>query len=377
MESKDVAKTKLLSHAALEDLRIRVQKRYLSNALDRKPMIINTFLGSYEALRGDILRVFPNAEPSISLTRLRKFFYYTNPALCATEQLERGSFGKDFLEALERYAGESTVSIPVGNQKRWWMLGTLFIVGAIIISIFLSCPETPKAWREEFHDVSIKGLQKRGWEFMDFDSTWFNKQLWRDSMLTLWTLPGDYWVKEREKRQITNMVVRKIEGDCFTITIKIDSFSQNQVSQQVDIFLLDENLSRETNLRFGFGFEKPTLMSLGRYNVMVVSQEKGEVQPPKGQILKVVKSKQDLHFNQTIWLKLSVQSNKVLSSVKSSFSWYPWNGSEEPTTIRFKPAFIGIGAFQGWTLDDGTPKGADTIPVFIDYLIFEPCTNTK
>ena len=65
-----------------------------------------TYLGAYEDLRTHILfkcSDVPGAEASISLHRLRKLFYYTDPAYCPVDKLEPLSFGDDFISLLSRF----------------------------------------------------------------------------------------------------------------------------------------------------------------------------------------------------------------------------------------------------------------------------------
>jgi hypothetical protein len=100
-----MAKIKELDAAELDCLRSRVRARFETRC-PGEVLKETTFKGAYDDLRADILRAVPDVELSLSTQRLRKLFYYTNPAVCAARQLEPPSFGKDFLEAIERYVGE-------------------------------------------------------------------------------------------------------------------------------------------------------------------------------------------------------------------------------------------------------------------------------
>lgn len=377
MESRGIAKTRLLSERELMNLRERVQKRFLSREPSRSPILSNTFLGSYDGLREDILQVVPGAELSVSPTRLRKLFHYTNPEVCSEEHLERASFGKDFLEILERYVVVAEeMPKPKGVQrqnfrKRWGVLGVLMVATLLATAPLIFSPNS-KPWLEDFKSLDVDSLKDRGWEIRHFDSKWFSRQLRDGKMLTLWTLPGDYWVKEGEPRQITNMLVRRVEGDCFSVTMKICDFHPSQVSQQIALFLFDEHQNPKNWVRLGFEYLPSS--NRGIYQITKTHSLDGEIVALGAMHAEQV-SDTSTNRTQNIWLKISVVDKIYQPSHKIAYDWMPIVPSDIAVPINFKPSFVGIGAYQGWTLDDGTPKGADTIPAFVEHLIFEPCNQ--
>lgn len=367
MESKDVAKTKLLSDAALEDLRIRVQKRYLSNALDRKPMIINTFLGSYEALRGDILRVFPNAEPSISLTRLRKFFYYTNPALCATEQLERGSFGKDFLEVLEHYVAQPEAQPTHRSPKKWWMLVGAFCLLCVMGATWCFNPQEIRDFEEYFEDTSLDGLKKNGWEIADFDSSlWFPQN--RSGMLTLRTSRGDYWFTPPDTPVIHNLLFKKLpECPCFKLTFKIRDFRPNENFQQVGVVFLNDRKERNHNIRV------TTAVGGVSHKLQVIKREHGQAYE-LSQPLRNIETDPPID---SIWVVVEKRDNEFEFFYNLRNEYGPFT-SFAKMTFDFEPAYIGIGAFNGIRQYDFGPfNTSSSIPAYVDYLKFACCEGLK
>lgn len=48
----------------------------------------------------------------MTTNRLRKLFYYTDPAICDPDKLERSSFVDDFIQALLQYVASG----PVGRR---------------------------------------------------------------------------------------------------------------------------------------------------------------------------------------------------------------------------------------------------------------------
>lgn len=367
MESNGVAKTKILSVAELENLRLRVQKRYLSNGLNRKPMIINTFLGSYEGLRGDILRIFPNAEPSVSLTRLRKFFYYTDPAICSPEQLERGSFGKDFLEVLERYIALSEVQPAHKSRKKWWMLiGGFCLLLALARNWCLSIPEM-RDFEEHFDDTSLEGLKKNDWEFSDFDSSlWFPQN--RRGLLTLRTSRGDYWFTPPDTPVIHNLLVKKLpDCSCFKLTFKISEFHPNENFQQIGVIFLNETRDRDHNIRVttAVGGASQKLQVIKRDHALAYEQSfilRNIDTDPVLDSLWIVVEKRDKEFE--FFYNLRNEYGPFASFAKMSFD--------------FEPAYIGLGAFNGIRQHDFGPLNtASSIPAYVDYVKFACCDGLK
>lgn len=69
----------------------------------------------------------------------------------------------------------------------------------------------------------------------------------------------------------------------------------------------------------------------------------------------------------TVYLRLALRGKKCAVYYKTGFSWNEYN---LVTTIDldFNPVYIGLAAFQGWSRDDYSPKGADAIPAFFDWM---------
>ena len=98
-----MAKTRLLSEKELIFYRTEVLSQFKRRHPENGIVNISTYREAYEELRHDILQRLPEKALSVSLNRLRKLFYYTNPKICRASQLQNPSFGKDFLEVLDQY----------------------------------------------------------------------------------------------------------------------------------------------------------------------------------------------------------------------------------------------------------------------------------
>ena len=250
--------------------------------------------------------------------------------------------------------------------KTWGLVLLLALIGAALV--FQKSCMPPRDFVEEWPRTDPAYLASQGWQVLAPDQKWLSNQPVQDSgAFTLWTLPGDNWVKPGEKLQITNMLVHKVAGQDFEVIAGLRYFYPNQVtSQNFSLFLLDEKLDLENCIRQSIflgnepnvpqrviwaellDFERGRPTSMG-YNPFV------EVQPG------IFNS-----FKQ-MTLRLTVKGNTV-SADERPISWAAWYFVPNKITIAFKPAYIGIAAFQGWTKENGAPINAEIIPAQIDFV---------
>lgn len=136
-----MTKVKTLTQDHLNFLRTHVRMVFESRC-PGEVLKETTFKGAYDDLRDDIIKEVSDMAPSVSTQRLRKLFYYTNPAVCPEKQLETPAFGKDFLDAIECYAkagyeiphsaetivlipesllpAENAITISQGSERRFY-----------------------------------------------------------------------------------------------------------------------------------------------------------------------------------------------------------------------------------------------------------------
>ena len=381
-----ISKTRLLSSSEASSLRGWVKACFAQRHPERKPVEPKTYLGAYEELRDDILAIVPEANSSISLNRLRKLFYYTDPEACTPEKMEAPSFGKDFLEALEQYADcqKEKENLPVRRltgAKKKLGIGLLILLLTAVCSwmVFSFYFTTGEPWREDFNDVSLEGLQSRGWEALDCDPTYFIRQT-QPGMLTVYTLPGDFWVKPNEERKITNLIVKPIGPRNVVITCKIVGFYPNQPHQQIAILLLKEKNIRVPHLRVGYGFgtssgqntKEGQRILLGTLELAAVQINVHEEVFTGLSVDKKLYADENMSaYPDTIFLRVEIEGRKCRLFRKYNYEWNVFDRFKE-VELSFAPALVGIGAFQGWTNDDGTPMGAEVIPGYIDWLEVRP-----
>lgn len=364
-------------------LRKLVRDRFLQSPFNGSGFRVTQYKKSYQPLADNIHRSVAGVEASVTTYRLRKFFYYTDPDVCDESKLEKPSFGDDFIEALLKYIEEVPVGIPPKStfryRKRLWQVSTLLLCSVITVAGWRWMTEPPKYWEESFDDVSIKGLKSRGFKFLDYDSAAFSRQM-KPGQLTLFTYPGDYWVKwdSGEVPVIKNMLVKRLEcNHCVLSTEITKNFNPSQNWQQAGVFLFGPEIDPKNNVRITFCYDEgrgyESLLH-GIYakkvqKIMVVLLRNG-LPEEKTQVVRLPEVEIDL---QELYLFVNIDRRKIMISFRYGNTW---NALHQDSNIEmelpFVPAYVGLGAFQGFTDERGKPLGADTIPVFFDYLKVEP-----
>lgn len=235
--------------ARLQEL---VKNRFLQSPFNAAGFRVSQHKDSYRHLADDIIRVVPGTEASVTTNRLRKLFYYTNPEICEESKLQKPSFGDDFIQALFKYIKEEPQSQPIIPKlrqfsRKWLWRGAALL---LLLTIFITpwqWLDQPKYWEENFDDVSLEGLKSRGWEILDYDPRAFSKQK-KPGCLTLYTYPGDYWVKENETPIIKNLLVKQLCFDHCIITTRLLGFNPYQNAQQAGIFLFGPDIDKKITL---------------------------------------------------------------------------------------------------------------------------------
>jgi len=164
-------KTKTLNPNQLEFLRSQLITKFKVRH-PNEDLVLKTYAPAYDDLRNDIIKVIPSKEGSVSLGRLRKLFYYTNPDLCPIKQLETPSFGKDFLEVLEKYIAEegkviTTTAPSVQNSteiKNLRQVAKKLIWAVAVLSLIWLNPITVKNY---LLDWCVGGRYDYYWEMCD------------------------------------------------------------------------------------------------------------------------------------------------------------------------------------------------------------------
>lgn len=391
-----MARTLNLTNEQLDDLRKKVRAKFETEN-NGQPLKPSTYKEGYEDLRADILQFIPDSEASISLNRLRKLFYYTDPNICPASQFKNPVFGRDFLKVLEKYhtvleERKSEVELIYEQRtlrslkttsalkKTWkkWRLGaiSLLILFTSLLLLVFTTEKQPESFEEKFDHVSLFDLEKNGWEIWDLESVYLNKQR-QQGYLTLYTLNGDYWVKPDEQRFIKNLLVRALDCDCCVIKTKLNSFHPDENWQQAGLFIMAKDDPQFNHFRLTVSFNEyyvPLYDSIANeLKIHALVQEQGIIAQAFNDPFCFPEKLHPYQCLDSLQMKITISNGLAQYQLKFHEDWKPFLAIKEAFPLPFKPYYVGLGAFQGQTDEYGDSLCAENIPVNFDFLTVEPC----
>lgn len=258
------------------------------------------------------------------------------------------------------------------SKGRYPLIFISLIVVLIIFFYILYIVQKPNYFRDEFSGL-VNGMKlSNNWLTIFKDSTWFNKQK-SNEHLTLYTLPGGFWVKNYENPIVRNTLLTKIEDRDFEINIKIDSFIPYEKYQQVGIILSNDLITFDNIVIFNLDFTLQNNEILkcaeGKIGVALTHVYQHNGVQYGSWILNNLEDyntyKSRIHH---VWLKIIYrrENRKIFAfaKVEDEFKEYFKIGQTEGL---FSPKFAGISAYQGLTDDFGNALNAEIDPVLIDY----------
>lgn len=378
---------KELTPLEANQLRERIRKRFLGSPFNGAGFRVSQYKKSYQPLADDILQAVGDKTSAASVTtnRLRKLFYYTDPAICDPDKLERPSFGDDFVQALFRYieseSGDGTrISASSKTARRWLGPAGVILLLVLLAACWVWMENWPVYWEEPFDDVRPAGLRSRGFELIDYDSVAFGRQP-QPGCLTLYTYPGDYWTDpdRNEKPFIKNLVVKRLGSEqCVVSAGLTNHFNPFMNWQQAGIFLLGPTLDRRNCLRItfvydfslgnSFQYKDYTAHSTWKYQTVLMQNGVPYEQPP---VFMGSPELIPLAAKRTAF-SIRIDHRKVQVSYLAGPDGLVFQNQVQEIELPFQPAYVGLAAFQGFTDTKGQPLNADTIPACFDYLKTEP-----
>jgi hypothetical protein len=266
-------------------------------------------------------------------------------------------------------------------KKRFFLLVAITAIIIIFSIIILQKKKSPSdSYIENFSSNSEDSLIEHGWIIKSVDSLWWKRRNEKPGHLTLFTLTGDNWKTEENKAHISNLVMRKIHSECFTVEIHLTEFMPRQNWQQAGILLSEDStlggkmvrLSISYNDFFG-GYERSPEIIIQA----VSSSENGNQSKPEEiahfVLFNVEQDKLALVEKnlRTSALKIEKMGGHFrflfTSGPMESFAFKEITGKDIP----IHPRYIGLFAIQGWT------DGSDYMPAYFDSFVFSSISCAK
>ncbi len=143
------------------------------------------------------------------------------------------------------------------KSKKKIPLSAILVPSAIVIvALFFifQRKEQTKELTEDFHSVSEDSLLSHGWFVQSEQKEYWNRRGEKSGHLTLFTLKGDNWPDSITIPGIRNLLLRKINSDCFTIEVRLSDFIPRQNWQQAGLLLLEDTNFFGKSMRVSFAY---------------------------------------------------------------------------------------------------------------------------
>lgn len=407
-----MAQVKHLTQDELEFLRREMRKTFLEASPHVRELKANAYLPNYEALQQHMRsRLKAPYQLSVGAARLRKLFYYTDPAVCGEDQLKKARFGEDFLDACYLYIsdnrlgragwrghrpGSGTPHKRPGRNILWIAMTAMAIIFlAIAIKGRLSNTIQEEAWVETFDRTGLDHLLQKGWEILFYDSVLWKKQL-RPGFLTIYATPGTLWVTEPDSPpSIDNLLLRRVYSDCFSAEVKLVDFHPKAPYEQAGIIMLGadkEPLPYISLTRYYGSRAEGAIPSLrqGIGSACIVRNKAIKNNKTIGERLwqNGVQAVKPLFVPNaepvdTVWLKVEVRggecsfyfrindkNREYYQLANNDYNKHKDNLAQY--ALPMKLGYIGFGAFGAGS--KAYPSiFPDTVPCFVDEFSFTPC----
>ena len=119
----------------------------------------------------------------------------------------------------------------------------ILVVLAVGVLLILSFPfqnQRQEKFTDDFHSLNEDSLGNRGWFVNSKEAEYWKRRNENRGYLSLFTLRGDNWPDSSSTPVIKNLLVRKINADCFTAEVHLKEFFPQQNWQQAGILIMED-----------------------------------------------------------------------------------------------------------------------------------------
>jgi len=210
---------------------------------------------------------------------------------------------------------------------------------------------------EDFNSVDFDSLKMKGWMIKKRDTTYWNRRDKNDGYLSLYTLKGDNWPDAQNPPGIKNLLIRRVNLDCFIAEIHLTGFIPKQNWQQAGLLLSEDSTFTGKVLRLSIGYNnffggyvKPAEIIIQA----VGSSENGNLSKPE-EIAHVVLFSVEPGNDSLIANNLSKSALKI-EKKDNHYRFLYTNGRMENFAFKeaargdfnIQPKYLGLFAMQGF-----------------------------
>jgi hypothetical protein len=233
------------------------ESKYLSNEIEERTGLVVGWrsLKNYAVF---VLNPSPEKQENPSVATLDTLARYVFDAPTTTEA-ERKRPGEHFPYWF-RYRDQAALSLKPEVAKhdtrksrfRWLLIGLALVV-SVIGFLILQQPHLEQV-QDDFRHTDEASLTRNGWFIKNKNDQFWNRRKESPGCLTLFTLKGDNWPKAGETPQIQNLLLRRIQNDCFRTEVHLADFIPVGNWQQAGLLLLEDTLFTGKSIRLSLSY---------------------------------------------------------------------------------------------------------------------------
>src|SRR6185312_15029242 len=148
----------------------------------------------------------------------------------------------------------SGISSGISSGK--W-LAVACVVVMLALAVILAANFQRRSYHgfeDRFSNVSADSLRSEGWWLESPDSSYWTRRGEMPGCLTLFTLRGDNWPDSADRPVIRNLLMHRIDCDCWTVEVHWKDFLPLQNWQQAGILLMEDTGFRGASMRVSIAY---------------------------------------------------------------------------------------------------------------------------
>ncbi|HMQ07362.1 MAG TPA: hypothetical protein PKC30_08675 [Saprospiraceae bacterium] len=247
------------------------ESRHLSNEIEEKTGLVVGWksLKNYSVFVLNPETSKPENPSTATLDTLARYLV----AAPATTEVQRKRDRKHFMYWF-RYLNQFIYGSKVQNgstdktflsRKRGLVRMIYLALMVVTLAIFMIfSQEQHSVFSDNFKNVDAEILYQNDWLLLSESPSHWQRRGENNGNLTLFTLKGDNWVSKDQTPRISNLLVRRIQGECFDVEVHFADFIPKENWQQAGLLLLEDTtyLGKSLRLSLAFnnffgGFEQP------------------------------------------------------------------------------------------------------------------------
>lgn len=192
--------------------------------------------------------------PSIATLDTLARYVLNAPYITETERKANESYFPYWFKYKEEYLLTIKKTKKPEIKKTFLIAALIFFAVIIIVGFYFFYFSKSKKFSTDFHSVNEDSLSHDGWFVKDKDEAFWNKRGEKPRLLSLFTLTGDNWLDSVHQPQIKNLLLRKINADCFTAEVHLQDFFPQHEWQQAGILLMEDTSYNSKTLRLSLAY---------------------------------------------------------------------------------------------------------------------------